>query len=314
MMLGALLCIFPPQHYYFKSFSEFAVQIMFGYLFLGLFFLVIKQQRLMFGSFIACSILAIYLKTNTDQDLKSPAITKDQAVINIALIDVSNINDDPEGIIKTMLESNACMIGVPDIDPFVYEFFKDTLSEKYPFVTERVGFDPGLAIFSKYEISNQDTFFVEGLPNIIGSIQAEGDGEELYFITSNTLPPFYTRDYVRLKKQLNRVASKALAINRPIFTFADYNLVQWSDEIHDFRGRVGLKDSRRGFSPASSNSIIGSFFHSPRDHIFYSGHFKCIGFENLKSGSNHLGIIGSYQFNPTISTELPHDKRTSQKF
>ena len=35
---GALLCIFTPNHYLLKSFSKYAVQIMFGYLLLGLFF------------------------------------------------------------------------------------------------------------------------------------------------------------------------------------------------------------------------------------------------------------------------------------
>lgn len=300
-MTGALLCIFPPQNYFFKSMSEFAVQIMFGYLFLGLGFLIAKQPKLMFGSFIACSILAGHLKLNSNSDLKKPEITQDEAVITVALMDISNIYDDPEGTLQALLESEACLLSIPDIDPLVYEFFRDTLANKFPYCTSRIGFDPGIAVFSKYEISNQDTFMVDGLPNVIGSIKAEGNGRELYFISSNTLPPFYTRDYDRLKKQLNRIAEISSKIKAPLITLADYNLVQWSDEIHNFRAKAGLKDSRRGFSPASSASLISSFFDSPRNHIFFSEHFKCIDFQNLKTASsNQLGISGSFQFNPLL--------------
>lgn len=304
LIFGALICIFPPQNFFFKSMSEYAIQIMFGYLVLGLFFLILKQPKLMFTSLIACSTLAIHLKQNTNPDLKKPQPTDNQTIIDIALINISNINEDPDGAIQAMLTSEVSILSIPNIDPAFYEFLKDTLSEKFPYCTQRIGFDPGIAVFSKFEINNQDTFFVENLPNIMGSIKPDGQDQELFFISSTTLPPFYTKDYDRLKKQLNRIAEKASAINAPILTLADYNLVQWSDEIHDFRNKAGLKDSRRGFSPsAAGTNIFGSFFESPRDHIFFSEHFKCIGFENLKSSSaQHLGIIGSFQFNPIPST------------
>jgi len=284
--------------------AEYAIQIMFGYLALGLLFLILKQPRLMFTSFIACSILAIHLKLNTNPDLKKPQPTENQTIIDIALVNISNMNEDPDGAIQAMLTSEACILSIPDIDPMVYEFLRDTLAGKFPYCTQRIGFDPGIAVFSKFEINNQDTFFVEDLPNIVGSIKPEGQDQELFFISSTTLPPFYTKDYDRLKKQLNRIAEKAMAINAPILTLADYNLVQWSDEIHDFRNKAGLKDSRRGFSPATAgDNVFGSFFESPRDHIFFSNHFKCIGFENLQSSSaQHLGIKGSFQFNPISST------------
>ena len=302
LILGAMLCIFTPSNYFFKSMSEFAVQMMFGYLFLGILFLILKQPRLMFSSFIACSILAIHLKVNTNADLKSPQVNQDQAVIKVALIDISNINEDFDGTLEAMLTSDACLLTIPDIDPFLYDFLKDTLAEQYPYHTTRVGFDPAIAVFSKYEILNQDTFFVEGLPNIMGSIKAEGTGRELFFVTSSTLPPFYSRDYDRLKKLLARVSDKAKKVNAPVLTLADYNVVAWSDEILDFRANTELKDSRRGFSPAAkTGGLISGFLNSPSSHIFFSEHFTCTGFENLRSAnSNYLGVTGSFQFNPIL--------------
>jgi len=301
MILGAMFCIYTPQNYFFKSMSEFTVQIMFGYLLLGLTFLTLKQPRLMFTSFIACSFLAIHLKVNTNAELRTPRVVQDQAIIQVALMDISNINEDFDGTLEAMLTSDACLLSIPDIDPFLYEFLKDTLSEKYPFSTSRVGFDPAITVFSRYEISNQDTFFVEGFPSITGSIKAEGKGRELYFITSTTLPPFYSRDYDKLKKLLDRIANKAKELNAPVLTIADYNLVAFSDEIFDFRADAKLKDSRRGFSPASkTGGLFSGLMDTPSSHIFFSEHFTCTGFENLRStNSNYLGVKGSYQFNPT---------------
>jgi len=301
LILGAVLCIFTPSNYFFKSMSEFAVQMMFGYLVLGLVFLLLKQPKLVFSSFIACSILAIHLKINTNADLKSPQVIEDQSIIKVALIDISNINEDFDGTLEAMLNSDASLLTIPDIDPFLYDFLKDTLARQYPYHTARVGFDPAITVFSKYEIFNQDTFFVEGLPNIVGSIKADGKGRELFFVTSSTLPPFYSRDYDKLKKLLERVADKAKEVDAPVLTLADYNLVQWSDEIHDFRANAELKDSRRGFSPAAKTGMISGFMNSPSSHIFFSEHFTCTGFENLRAAnSNYLGVTGSYQFNPII--------------
>jgi len=264
------------------------------------FFLVLKQPRLMFASFIACSLLAIYLKITTDQELRSTQPNQNQEVINIALVDISNLYDDEEATLKGIFDSEATVISVPDIDPMIYEFLVDTLKSKYPFATPRIGFDPGIAVFSKYEIENQEPFLVDGMPNIIGSFKL-GNGVDIFFITSNTLPPFYSKDYRRLKKQLDKVAEKANEIHSPIITFADYNLVLWQDEIHDFRGKARLKDSRRGF------------FNSPHDHIFFSKHFNCVGFKNLKSKTNRLGIQASFQLNSNNQI-LINDERTTQKF
>ena len=182
----------------------------------------------------------------------------------------------------------------------MYEVLKTELIEKYPFCTPRLGFDPGLAVFSKYPILHQDTFMSDGLPNVIGSFLAEGKGEELYFVSSCTLPPFYTSDYERLQKQLNQVAEKTKALNAPIITMGDYNLVQWSNEIQNFRAAAQLKDSRRGvITPSSPTDLLSAIFNYPHDHIFFSKHFKCISFQNLSSpSSNHIGIQGAFQFNP----------------
>jgi len=298
ILIGALLCIFTPDHYYFKFLSTYAVQVMFGYLFLGVLFLFVKQPRLTFASFLACGLIAGYLKLSTNSNLKSPEVTQNVALIKVAHVDISGITDDPEGTVNTIIQSNASLISIPNLDPYVYGFLEENLNEAFPHNTGLIGFEPGLAVFSRYPIEKQDTFFVDNLPNISGCVKTEGTGKEWYFVTSNTLPPFYSKEYQRLQNQLEKVATRAKKIEAPIITIADYNLVPWQVEILDFRESVQLEDSRRGFSPAYSTSFLGGLFGLPHEHIFHTNHFKCIQFNNLKFGDGHLGITGTFQFKP----------------
>lgn len=299
ILLGALLCIFTPEHYYFKFLSTYAVQMMFSYLFLGIVFLFAKKPQLTFASFLACGLIALHLKVSTNSDLKSPEVTQDAALIKVAHIDVSGITDDPEGMVQSIIGSNASLVSIPNLDPYVFGYLQEELKEAFPHNTGLVGFEPAMAVFSKYAIEKQDTFFIEGLPNISGCIKTEGNGKEWHFLTSNTLPPFYTKEYQRLQNQLIEVAKRAKKINAPIITIADYNLVPWQVEIVDFRENATLIDSRRGFSPAASTSFLGGLFGLPHEHIFHTDHFKCISFNNLKYDAGHLGIISTFQFKPT---------------
>ena len=299
ILLGAILCIFTPSHYYFKFLSTYAVQMMFGYLFLGILFLFVKFPRLTFASFLAAGLIALHLKVSTNSELKNPEVTQNAALIKVAHIDISGITDDPEGTVASIIQSDVSLFSVPNLDPYVYGYLQEELKEAFPHNTGLIGIEPQIAVFSRYAIEKQDTFFIEGLPNISGCIKTEGNGQEWHFITSNTLPPFYSREYQRLQNQLVEVAKRAKKIDAPIIKIADYNLVPWQVEILDFRESTKLIDSRRGFSPASATSFLGGLFGLPHEHIFHTDHFKCISFNNLKYSNGHLGITGTFQFKPT---------------
>src|SRR5262245_55500125 len=62
---GALTCMFPPPYSPFLWWSEEAVFVALGYLFLGLFFLMINKTRLMFVCFGCCAAICFF-KNETD--------------------------------------------------------------------------------------------------------------------------------------------------------------------------------------------------------------------------------------------------------
>ncbi len=300
IILGALVCVFPPDFFIFKMSARFAVQIMLSYLALGLIFLSFKSYKLMFTSFACCAGLCLFLKYTTNSDLALAAPSNEEA-ISIAHFNVS-ASDDYDFIIDEILKADADLISLQEVTPDWGIVLKESLIEKYPYSKTVVRFDPfGLAIYSKLPFSNIDTFVCDNVPNIFGTLKLEESNREICFITSHALPPFYTSDYQKLRKHLRRIASFSNESDCPVITMGDYNAVPWSYEIQDFRSVSNLSDSRRGFFPNSNGSF--SIFQLPSDHIFYSNQLKCIHFEDMEhTEAGHLGVKGAYQFNANYSS------------
>ncbi len=299
-IIGALVCVFPPDFFIFKISAQFAAQIMLFYLALGLMFLGFKNFKLMFTSFACCAGLCLFLKYTTNSEL-ALAVPTNEETLSIAHYNVTS-TDDYQFLIDEVLRSDADLISLQEVTPDWDIVLQEALTEKYPHSKTVVRFDPfGLAVYSKYPLNNVDTFVCENVPNIVGTIALANSDKEVCFITSHTLPPFYTSDYKRLRSHLRRIAAFSNESACPVITIGDYSAVPWSYEIQDFRAVSKLNDSRRGFFPTSNGSF--SIFQLPSDHIFYSKQLECTHFEDMEHPViGHLGVRGSYQFNPNYSS------------
>jgi endonuclease/exonuclease/phosphatase (EEP) superfamily protein YafD len=296
IVLGTFICVFTPNYFLFKMGARFAVQIMLGYLLLGFVFLIVRQPKLMFTSFACCAGLCLFLKYASDGQLNLP-LKNDEQTLNVAHFNVSASTIDYQQTIDEILAVNADVISLQEITPDWDAELKKSLQDKYPYSKTIVRLDPfGLAIYSRYPLISADTFMFENTPNIIGTVQLKDKKQEVCFIVSHALPVFYTKDYERQKNHLMAIAKYSSNTDCPVITIGDYNAVPWSYEIQDFKAAANLNDSRIGFMPASNGAF--SLFQIPSDHIFYSDHLECVGFQEINSpSSGHLGIKGSYQIN-----------------
>jgi endonuclease/exonuclease/phosphatase (EEP) superfamily protein YafD len=114
------------------------------------------------------------------------------------------------------------------------------------------------------------------------------------FISATTSTPTNEKDYANQIKQFKYITDYANTIDSALIVMGDMNAVPWSDQIKNFMQHTGLKDSRKDLSatyPAQSP------FQIPIDYIFHSGEIRCIQFTTVGgTTSNHLGIIGYYNF------------------
>ena len=293
IILGATICIFTPNYFLFKMGSQFAVQIMIGYLLLAMMFLFFRQSQLMFTSFACCAGLCLFLKYSSNPILSAPTANSTER-ISVAHFNLSASNEDYTKTIQRIIETDADIISLQEVNPDWNFVLQESLSELYPHSNSIVRFDPyGIAVYSKFEFQQLDTFFYEDIPNLTGTIKAEGNGKEFQFIASHTTPPLYQSAYDRMKQHLLEISKYANKIESPIITFGDYNAPPWWAEIQQLKEAANLKDSRR-----SASYGFADIFQNPVDYIFYSDHLTCLKFEPIKDeDATHLGIKGVYQFN-----------------
>jgi hypothetical protein len=233
---------------------------MLGFLAAGLLFLILNQPKLVLISFCCTAILCLHLKRASNPLLRFPEVTAGPK-LSIAHINVST----PDW--AQVLEAN--------------------LVEDYPNMARNIRIDPfGMLIFSKFPISEIDTFYYNRIPNLDLTVSCSNE-QTVKLIASYILPPLNIREH------LSVIADQVEKRDQPVITLGDYNMVYWSDEIISFRNVANLKNSRR------------STLKVHYDHIFYSDEFECVDFSEIVDlSSNHLGIYGSYQFDQSKTALL----------
>lgn len=282
LILATILAIYTPEQFFFKKLAKYGVQLMIGCLALSLFFLMSREQKSMWVSLACCGVLCLHLRT------REPFYPIQYGTFfKITHVNLSN-SSDYEQTIKTLINSNADIISLQDLDLDWDYILKEQLLATYPY--EKSIISLGLfntAIYSKYPFIEIDTFHYKDAPNIHGCVEI--DNQKVHFITSMTVPPVDMRAFQEIENHLLSIAQYISEIDAPFITLGNYNVVPQSSEINRLKQKVGLYDSR------TNQSLVAE---GPVDHILYSKELECTDFVTLTEvGNNKIGIMGTYQFN-----------------
>ncbi len=299
IVVGVFLCISPPDMLFFKWQANFTVQIMLIYLALGLFFLLLRQEKLVYVSFISCGFLCLFLRDSLDESLTRSFYPKmnEEKKLEIAHFNTSAFEDDQESLIKAIRESKADLVAIQEVTPDWNFMLQDGLYDLYEHnkTVRRIDFY-GMAVYSKHPFVRIDTFHFGDIPNIMGSIKIDSTHGEIFFITSHTTPPVNQKAYEQINAHLDLIADYVNNLDAPVFTIGGYNMVPWAPEMQAFRLKSKLSNSRRGFTPTSQGTAM-PFLEIPIDHILYSSDFQCVAFNSISSStSTGVGIKGKFQF------------------
>lgn len=291
----------------FRFFETYAVQIMVAYLFGGIWFLILRQPRLIFVSLGCCAALAMFFKYALNPPSLSPVATppllssvpqtnlKD-IQIKVAGLSLSDGEDDPDLTLHKIVQSNADLLALQEVTPVWQYFLEDTLESLYPF--HRFVPDAGmlgLAVFSRFPFNFLDTFYFQSIPNLWGSVKLPQGPDSVEFIITHALPAFSAAGFEQLEAHLNVIGSKLKSTTSPNLVIGNFYAVPWASEVLDFRESTRLKDSQQGFMPDYDDGRF-SLFYIPYDHIFYSPQFDCLHFKTIGGNAqSHLGVEGIYQ-------------------
>lgn len=304
LLLIAVTClvVFNAQLGILKWITNYSVQIMLGMLGLGFLFFILTKERLMFTSFICCSLLCLFLQKSANANLVLPAYSSG-TVLKIAHANLRNVDEGIEEALVALYQTDADIISLQEVDFPLNEQIANIFAEKYPYRSSPMKKNDfwSINVFSKEPMVALDTFYYGDMPNLYGSINMSSEQQSINFVSTYILPPFSDQlGNDNFKGHLDSIANFRTSEDTPYFVFGDFNVAGWYDEIQDFREQAGLLDSRRGYMPAVTN-----LFSYPVDHIFFSEHLKCVGFEIIESASSSaVGIMGSYQLDDTYLEKM----------
>lgn len=290
IILGALFIIFPPEMLLFRRWAAYAGQIMIAYVALGLLFLLFRHDRLTFVSFFSAAILALFIKTSSNQTIRLEAPNASRE-FQIAQLDLGGLND-PFAQLAILKDSMADLMILQSIDPLLILDLKDSLGTSYPYYFGADHPDQGLWVFSRWPLGITHISGEQEQPQLAGILMVPEASDTLEFVATFMYPMFAQTDLILRKDQLKLTSDLVGERSYPILAIGQFNEVSWAPEIREFREKTGLLDSRRGYLPG-----LKDFLDKPTDHIFYSSELACIAFRNeIDSTGRFLGISGTYQF------------------
>lgn len=310
-MFGLSIVIVPEWFDFSPRYNHFAIQIMFGYLLSGLLFLMLRQKTLMSISFLCCALLCFYLKLAVDSEgegfnvlrRESPKTAKKEVPTQFSVAHFNlGAGNAEKDVLAGIRAANADLVSIQEIRPDLLKKLTDSLHLTYQF-HQTLGDRRmlGMGVFTKRSLITFDTIYHNGLANPCGTILVGQKGESIHFITTNTLPALNEQSFAKLREHLNTLTLHLDTLNTPVIALGDFNAAPWSNIIREFEAQTQLKDSRVGFMSSFTGGTT-SMLGAPLNHIFYSKHLKCMGFETIPSPNLAFsGIKGIYEFKPSSS-------------
>ncbi len=298
LVVGALLCMFPPEIGLARAWSSFAPLVVLIYLGMATAFMIGKQERLMFVCLGCCAAMAYFLNESTNSGLvqTSPA---NSPRLTITHFNVGSSGEKYSAMLDRILSRRADIVSCQEVNFTWDTVLLHGLRAAYPHSVSLPSFTgDGLAVYSKMPFQQLDTFYFNGLPNLIGKIRLPGSDTVFCFASTITRPIAGGGDAEKLREHLQHVSFEANKMAAPLFAFGEFNAPPWSSEILDFKSATRLSDSRKPLQTTIPNGYF-QLLRVPVDHIFFSDEFECLDFEELSSKNTwHLGIEGVFQLKP----------------
>lgn len=316
-MFGLTVVVVPEWFGISQKYNHFAIQIMFGYLLSGLLFLMLRQKTLMSMSFLCCALLCFYLKLAVDVDGDGFNVLRKQRVEKVipTKFSVAHFNlgagNSIEEILAGIRRADADLVSIQEIRLDFLKKLTDSLDATYHFHQTLGDIRMlGMGVFCKNNLTTFDTINHKGVVSPCGSLTVGKKSESIHFVTTSTPPALNDQSFAKLREHLKTLTRHLDTLDIPVIALGDFNAAPWSNIIIEFEEQTRLKDSRVGFMSSFTGGAT-SMFGAPLNHIFYSKHLKCLGFETIPSpNSAFSGIKGIYEFKPVQSNA----STTHQKF
>lgn len=295
IILISCVFLFPPEYLLANQISRYAIHWMFLCLMLGIMFMFMDWEKLLFISFSCAGLLASFLLYSYNSSISLASDSSNES-LSIAFVNPSLSTDDFDQTYKLIISQNPDVLIVEEVTP-EWRWLMEELKERFGnnVVLNRV--DPfGKAIFSKFELNEIDTFDQNGNPILSLKVKFR-DQKNLHIAVANSLPAVTKSDLKKLNSRLLELSTIINAIKSAHILSANLNLVPWESQLREFKVNTSLTSSRRDQNDGSSNTQIWNILNVPMNEIYFSEELECSAFkEIIDSRNNSIGLFGRYQY------------------
>lgn len=263
--------------------SNNAPQIMFIMLVVSFIFLALDQKTMMVIGMICTAIIAIYLKSASNEEgFLSNEYGENYFEIIYLVLDPDNTVADDLFEITSGLDADA--IVVQNYDEEWEALFRSNLGLYYP---HNYGFktpdNTGAGIFTRNKILRINNLKINDDTNLQTVIDFE---ESKIQLLAAKLPEDVVAEEEKYHEYLQSLASEVRDSRNPVLLMGDFKKVYWSKELINFRKQAQLENSRPSIGIENLN---------PEVHFFHSRKLICTGFREIYGDENKLfGIFAAY--------------------
>lgn len=236
----------------------------------------------------AMSILSVYLPAAKTAPGKQR--------IKILSFNVLGVNDQHEDVCEVVKSENPDVMIVIEYSgewPNVFKRFKN----EYPYhVLQPRWHGFGIAVFSKYPISDEKSYQLTGDITDVPAIFANVNTDRATFRIA-AVHLFSPTNAFRAKIRNEQLAELTQILGEskhtlPVAVIGDFNAAPWTSCIRNFLDETNLRDSRQGFGLHASWPTFAPLASVPIDHAFLSEEFHVHDrYLSESAGSDHRSMV-----------------------
>ncbi|MDQ3141174.1 MAG: endonuclease/exonuclease/phosphatase family protein [Bacteroidota bacterium] len=294
IILLSLLFLYPPEILLVKQLSGYTIHWMFFCLLLGLLFLILGLDRLLYVCFICCGVLSLFLLKSYNSNLNLAHFNSLHAV-SVLFVNPSLSNDTHDEIISLIEKSHADLVIIEEFTPEWLNLVQ-ALNKNYPYQVEQLRIDPyGKCILSRFPLENKKIIDAKGIPVLIAEMITEG--KDRFLIGAlNLIPAITMHDYQKLLAFIDVLSNSLTKLNPHQIIAANFNINPWSSELSTFKIKNNLESSRRDNNDGHDEGQLRNIFNVPKNEIYFNKKMECSMLRILHDGHGlAIGIMGRYQ-------------------
>ena len=204
VLFSTLIFISPPNLFWLDLLQSFAFQALGLYGFAALLLLFLRKWVAGSAFAGAAILVGVYLQAHV---YMQPAINTNARVadLKVAHFNVFVANRHYQKTLKKALDTDADLLSFQEVHRQWAVFLEEHLAAQYPYyhIVPGEGTGEGIAVFSRYPLSNLETIYWEDRPNIAGDIEVADSS--IHFLASHTISPVSLERFHQRKRHLQQI-------------------------------------------------------------------------------------------------------------